>query len=134
MYLLLQLCALAAFGWGQILPFGGDALQTDNPVSGACSTALTQTINCPTNFQKFAAYDLYSSFPNRTALDSFCGQDCVTSVTQYRSGVSSSCTGSSAEPWTGVPATYQSSYLQAVQNRTCLKDPGSGDYCMGELH
>ena len=98
----------------------------DNPVSEACLTALNSTLTCASQFTSYPSSDYQGPFTS-TELDGFCSSDCTSSLAQYRSSVSSNCKDD--QPFNDIPTTFLGDRMDAYQNRTCMKDKSSGEYC-----
>ena len=101
----------------------------DSPVSSACSTALNTTLKCESRWTNYPNDDFGGPF-NTTELDGFCAPTCTSSLESYRSDVLTSCKND--VPFEDIPATFVGDRMIAYQNRTCLKDKTSGDYCNGK--
>ncbi|KAF4552682.1 LysM domain-containing protein 5 [Elsinoe fawcettii] len=122
----LAAACLSTRSFAQIQFFPSDTTY-ENQLSSACVEALATTIQCDAGFTFFPNTDFQGPFENSSSLDNFCGQSCSKSLASYHDAVSASC--GVAEPYTGVPALYAGDRMWAYQNRTCLKDPASGEYC-----
>jgi hypothetical protein len=97
----------------------------------SCITALNATITCDPYIQQLVATDYYGSLGNATLQDTVCAAACGTSLASYHANVAQACTNS-PQPWPGVPAIWAGDVIWATYNRTCLKDPATGQYCVGE--
>lgn len=99
-------------------------------LSQDCITALNATITCDSYIQDIVSNDYYGSLGNSTLQDSVCATECGTSLASYHHTVALACTNS-PQPWPGVPAIWAGDVIWATYNRTCLKDPATGGYCVG---
>lgn len=99
-------------------------------LSEECATALDATINCDPYIQYLASNDYYGSLGNSTLQDSLCSAPCGASLASYHSNVALKC-ANDPQPWPGVPAVWTGDVMWATYNRTCLKDPATGAYCVG---
>ena len=112
----------------QLFPNG---TQSTANLSQGCITALNTTITCDPYIQQLAATDYYGSLGNATLQDSVCAAGCGASLASYHTQVAAACS-SDPEPWSGIPAVWVGDVIWATHNRTCLKDPTTGRYCVGK--
>jgi hypothetical protein len=112
----------------QLFPNG---TQSTVNLSPGCITALNATITCDPYIQQLVATDYYGSLGNATLQDSVCATDCGASLASYDANVVAACS-SDPQPWSGVPAVWAGDVIWATYNRTCLKDPATGQYCVGK--
>ena len=101
-------------------------------LSEGCTAALNAPINCDPYIQYLASNDYYGSLGNATLQDSLCSAQCGASLESYHSNVALTC-ANDPQPWPGVPAIWTGDVIWATYNRTCLKDPATGAYCIGML-
>ncbi len=114
------------------LQFFPDGLTADNNVSSTCIAALTATVNaCPSSFLLYPVTDFGGPFTNMTSQASFCSTACSNALASYHNSVSSAC-ASDRHPWDGIPANFSGDRMAAYQKRMCLKDPKTGQYCIGK--
>lgn len=99
-------------------------------LSQDCIAALNATITCDRYIQVIVSNDYYGSLGDITLQDSVCAAECGTSLASYHHSVALACTNS-PQPWPGVPAIWTGDVIWATYNRTCLKDPATGVYCVG---
>ena len=112
----------------QLFPNG---TQSTVNLSQGCITALNTTITCDPYIQQLVATDYYGSLGNATLQGSVCAAGCGTSLASYHAHVAAACS-SEPQPWPGVPAVWAGDVIWATYNRTCLKDPATGQYCVGK--
>lgn len=105
--------------------------QSTADLSQACIAALNATITCDPYIQQLVATDYYGSLGNASLQNSVCGAACGTSLASYHAHVVAACS-SDPQPWPGVPAIWAGDAVWATYNRTCLKDPATGLYCVGK--
>ncbi|KAL1961764.1 hypothetical protein VTN77DRAFT_1090 [Rasamsonia byssochlamydoides] len=92
--------------------------------------ALTATIaTCDESFIQYPVWDYGGPFENATARDLFCSSDCTDSLASYSSSVAAAC-ANDPDPWDGIPASFWGDCLAAYQERICLRDLNSTDYCI----
>lgn len=96
-------------------------------LSTACVNALQSSVTCDQYLQDNAYVDTYGPL-NASLLDTFCTTGCSSSLISYRKNVVSAC-AKDPQPFTGIPAQYFVDVIWAQYNFTCLKDPGTGQYC-----
>lgn len=96
-------------------------------LSTACVNALQSSVACDQYLQDNAYIDSYGPL-NASLLDTFCTAGCSSSLISYRKNVVSAC-ANDPQPFTGIPAQYFVDVIWAQYNFTCLKDPGTGQYC-----
>lgn len=96
-------------------------------LSTACVNALQSSVACDQYLQDNAYIDSYGPL-NASLLDTFCTAGCSSSLISYRKNVVSAC-AKDPQPFTGIPAQYFVDVIWAQYNFTCLKDPGTGQYC-----
>lgn len=96
-------------------------------LSTACTNALQSSVACDQWLQDNAYIDAYSPL-NASLLDTFCTAGCSASLISYRKNVVSAC-AKDPQPYNGIPAQYFVDVIWAQYNFTCLKDPGTGQYC-----
>ena len=99
-------------------------------LSQGCTTALNAVINCDPYIQYLVSNDYYGSLGNTTLQSSVCAAGCGASLASYHANVALACT-SDPQPWLGIPAFWTGDVIWATYNRTCLKDPATGAYCVG---
>jgi hypothetical protein len=100
-------------------------------LSRSCVTALNATIACDPYVQQLVATDYYGTLGNATLQDTVCAAGCGTSLGSYHANVARACVND-PQPWHGVPALWAGDVIWATYNRTCLKDPATGKYCVGK--
>jgi len=127
---LVVVVALVPFIKAQFQLFPNGTQSTVN-LSQGCVTALNATITCDPYIQQLVATDYYGSLGNATLQDSICAAACGTSLASYHANVAAACS-SEPQPWPGVPAVWAGEVIWATYNRTCLKDPATGQYCVGK--
>lgn len=108
-----------------------DGTHSTATLSQGCNTALNATITCDSYLQQLVSNDYYGSLNNATLQGSVCSAACGTSLSLYHRSVTTAC-ASDPQPWPGVPAVWAGDAIWAMYNRTCLKDPATGRYCIGE--
>jgi hypothetical protein len=111
----------------QLFPNG---TQSTVNLSQGCIAALNATITCDPYIQQLVATDYYGSLGNASLQDSVCAAGCGTSLASYHDDVAAACS-SDPLPWSGIPAVWTGDVIWATYNRTCLKDPSTGQYCVG---
>lgn len=99
-------------------------------LSQGCTTALNVVINCDPYIQYLVSNDYYGSLGNATLQSSVCAAGCGASLALYHTNVALAC-ASDPQPWPGIPAFWTGDVIWATYNRTCLKDPATGAYCVG---
>ena len=110
--------------------FPNDTLTTSTIISSACLDALNASVACDAYIYQLATADTYYTLGNSSMQQSICQPSCGTALSNYRSSVTSSC-ASDPMPWDGIPATYLVDFVWAYYNGTCLKDPTTGQWCIG---
>jgi len=115
-------------GQFQIFP---DGTRSTVNLSQGCISALNATIACNPYIQQMVATDYYGSLGSPTLQDSICAAGCGTSLASYHAQVAAAC-ASTPQPWPGIPAVWAGDVIWATYNRTCLKDPATGRYCVGK--
>lgn len=122
-------CSLVTLAAAQMNFFAASGeVAFDNPVSSACSTALNSTLQCESRWTMYPNNDFSGPF-NTTELDGFCAPTCTSSLAAYRSQVVTSCKND--QPFEDIHAAFVAERMIAYQNRTCLKDETTGNYCNG---
>lgn len=111
----------------QLFPNG---TQSTANLSQGCITALNDTINCDPYIQYLVSNDYYGSLGNATLQNSVCAAGCGESLASYHANIALACTND-PQPWPGIPASWTGDVIWATYNRTCLKDPATGAYCVG---
>ena len=101
-------------------------------LSQGCITALNAVINCDPYIQYLVSNDYYGSLGNATLQNSLCAAVCGALLALYHTNVALAC-ASDPQPWPGIPAFWTSNVIWVTYNRTCLKDPATGAYCVGML-
>jgi len=114
----------------QLFPNG---TQSTENLSQGCITALGATITCDPYIQHLVATDFYGSLGNATLQSSVCEAACGASLASYHTGVVTACSND-PQPWPGIPAFWAGDVAWAAYNKTCLKDPATGLYCVGKYH
>lgn len=123
-------CSFLALAMAQMNFFAASGeVAFDNPVSSACSTALNSTLQCESRWTMYPNNDFAGPF-NTTELDGFCAPMCTSSLAAYSSHIETSCKND--RPFEDIHASFVAERMIAYQNRTCLKDKTTGDYCNGE--
>jgi hypothetical protein len=121
---------LLEYAQAQFFLFNGtDSIDPDQPLSSACSNALAANITCPDFLLGYVGLNSFLSSDTTTSL--ICDLDCTNSIKDYHYDVAAAC-ANDMQPWAGIPATYWGDVVWGYTNRTCLKDPGTGDYCSGK--
>lgn len=115
-------------GVAQIQLFDGNTTELDNPVSAKCANAMAASIDCSDLFTFYPNTDYQGPFDNPDAQDQFCSATCTNSLASFHSQVSNACQND-PDPFEGLPATFGGDRLSAYQQRTCLKDSSTGEYC-----
>lgn len=103
------------------------SVQNTTLISEACLQALQLPINCSESSAYYPNDDYAGPFMSNIQQD-FCGSSCSKSLHSISSAIHSACHGS-PDPWENRPAAFGVDRLWAYQNRTCLKDPVSNEYC-----
>ena len=124
--IVLLLCQLIEAQF-QLFPNGTHSTAS---LSQGCTTALNATINCDPYIQYLVSNDYYGTLGNATLQNSVCSAGCGASLASYHSNVAVAC-AKDPQPWPGVPALWSGDVIWATYNRTCLKDPATGAYCVG---
>lgn len=126
-FLLSSVILRAAIADFAVLEPGFLANSSTVTLSTACVNALQSSVACDQYLQDNAYIDTYGPL-NASVLDTFCTAGCSTSLISYRKNVVSAC-ASDPQPYAGIPAQYFVDVIWAQYNFTCLKDPGTGQYC-----
>jgi hypothetical protein len=111
--------------------FPNSTFYPENPITTACSTAIQAQLNCSTDLMTYAYADSFYPVGNDTYLQGFCVASCSSSLAQYVQNVQTACAGQ--QPFQGLPATYYGDFALSTWNLTCLQDPATGEYCIGNL-
>lgn len=119
---------LIPFIQGQIQIFPNGTQSTVDLTQG-CTSASTATIACEPYIQRLAT-DYYGSLGNATLQNTICAAGCGSSLASYHARVAAAC-ASAPQPWPGIPV-WAGDVLWATYNRTFLKDPSTGRYCVGK--
>ena len=114
------------------LQFFPNGIVSDNNVSSRCEAALTANMStCPGSYVLHPVHDFGGPFENTTSQELFCSEGCSTALASYHSSVNSAC-ANDPQPWQGIPANFSGDRMAVYQKRMCLKDPSSGEYCIGK--
>lgn len=105
--------------------------QSTENLSQACTSALNTTIACDAYLLQLASTDYYGSLNNASLQSTVCATACGSSLSSYHNNVATAC-ANDPEPWQGIPAVWAGDVLWATFNTTCLKDPGTGQFCIGK--
>ncbi|RDB24798.1 hypothetical protein Hypma_007466 [Hypsizygus marmoreus] len=127
--LLMVILSQRVEGQFKLFPDGTHSTQNLSP---GCITALNATITCDPYIQQLVSNDYYGSLGNATLQDAVCTAGCGSSLTSYHASVVQVC-ASDPQPWPGVPAAWAGDVIWATYNRTCLKDPATGAYCVDQI-
>lgn len=127
--LLIFFILMAATAYCQLVLYP-NGTQFATTLSSQCTTAIGASLNCDPYLQGLAETNYYGSLNDNALQASICEPNCGSSLSQYHSVIASSCS-TEPQPWDGIPATWAGDALWATWNRTCLKDPKTGDYCSG---
>lgn len=103
----------------------------DNAVSTACSTAINASISCDPYLVALTEADSFGAINDTALQSSMCAASCGSALSSYHDSVSIAC-ASDPQPWHGIPAVWAGDAVWATYNRTCLKDPKTGEYCSGK--
>jgi hypothetical protein len=95
-----------------------------------CSTAIQASINCSVDLLTYAYADTFYPLGNTTYQESFCNENCGSSLATYVQAVQTACDGQ-PQPFQGLPATYYGDFAWSTWNLTCLQDPNTGQFCIG---
>jgi hypothetical protein len=129
---MLTILMLATGALGQLLFYPNDTLVPSSNLSAACLKAMNASIAaCDPYIFQIAAADNYYTLDNATIQQSICNPRCGTELSQHRSSVATAC-APDPMPWESVPATYLPDFVWAYYNATCLKDPSTGQWCIGQ--
>lgn len=105
----------------------------NSALSSACLGALLSPVNCDQALATLSSSNYWGPL-NGTILDSqICPPSCAASLASYHNSVAAAC-AKDPQPIAGFPANYFGDRLWAYQNRTCIKDSLSREYCMSKSH
>jgi hypothetical protein len=112
----------------RLYPTGINATSTISP---SCIAALNQTLSCDPFLLALASTNSYTPLGNATLQAAVCAPACGNALVSYHNSVQKGCSRD-PNPWPGTPAVWAGDVLWSVFNRTCLKDPTTGKYCVGQ--
>lgn len=101
-----------------------------NAISTACSSAIQASVNCSVDILTYANADTFYPLGNSSYQESLCSASCGSSLATYVQTVQTACAGQ-PQPFQGLPATYYGNLAWSTWNMTCLQDPQTGQFCIG---
>ncbi|KAL6229017.1 pectate lyase superfamily protein-domain-containing protein [Aspergillus navahoensis] len=113
--------------WNSNSDSDSDALKG---LPNACQTSLTQLVKCDPYATMFLDNKYRGSLNNMSLTDSVCNDSCGASLQSWFHNIETNCADYNVS---GSAATKYSGQVWSGWNRTCLKDPTSGEYCNNEI-
>jgi hypothetical protein len=99
-------------------------------ITETCRTALSAKILCDKQLAAMNVAGVGQYFENRTLYDSVCDKGCGQSLDSWFDNVSRNCGDQTIGR---AKAAKVGGHIYANYNLTCLKNPGSGSYCLEDI-